>query len=74
MITGSTTGDLNIWTLIPDKPEQQSIKREGHTDRINDIKFIQNGNNFISAAYDKNWILWDTKKVVKIFAQRGHEK
>jgi len=48
--------------------------KEAHSDRINSIKYIETGNNFLTSSYDKTWGLWDGKRLTNIFIQKGHEK
>lgn len=40
IVTGSTNGELLIWTLIKDLKEQKYVSKEYHKDRINSISFV----------------------------------
>ena len=47
---------------------------KAHGDRINTVKFCENGTAFLTGSYDKTWSIWDFKRLKEISNQKGHLK
>lgn len=57
-----------------DLKEQKALVKEGHSDRINSITFMEGGTHFLTGSYDQSWSLWDARRLSKLLVQKGHEK
>lgn len=74
IITGTTLGELLIWTYDRSLSAQKSIRVKAHEDRINNVKFHQTGSIFFTASYDRSWSIWDSSRMKLLSNQKGHLK
>ncbi|OHT02018.1 hypothetical protein TRFO_30977 [Tritrichomonas foetus] len=61
-ITGGMTGDICIWRIGLKSQHLIKTLKEHHL-KVAQIKFSDDGSEFVSAAHDGSCILWDTDKL-----------
>ena len=71
LLSGSYDTHIKLWDVTTNKKCIQTYM--GHTESVRDICFSNDGKTFLSAAFDKNVILWDTEygKVIRAFTNRS---
>lgn len=74
IITGTSEGEILVWTFDKKVNEQKCIPIKAHKDRVNATKYHPDGYTFFGASYDQSWSLWDATKLKELCSQKGHLK
>ncbi|GJE99614.1 WD40 repeat domain-containing protein [Phanerochaete sordida] len=73
LLAAATSNAITIWRL-QDGLTVQQLKRDGHTDSIQQINFSPDGQHVVSGADDKLALVWDVKAGNIVHRLEGHEQ
>ncbi|KAH0789582.1 cilia- and flagella-associated protein [Histomonas meleagridis] len=62
-VSGGMNGDICIWNIGPRNHNLVKTLKEHHQ-KITQIKFSKDGNEFVSSSFDGSVIIWDTQKLI----------
>jgi WD40 repeat protein len=62
VITGGMTGDLCIWQIGPSRRNLVKTLKEHHQE-VTQIRFSDDGAEFVSASHDGSVIIWDANRI-----------
>jgi WD40 repeat protein len=61
-ITGGMTGDICIWQIGPTRRQLVKTLKEHHQE-VTQIRFSDDGTEFVSASHDGSVIIWDATRI-----------